>query len=46
MRLCEIKKELSCLSDYIFKCAATLIACGIDPAKSILFQQSKVVIKL
>jgi tryptophanyl-tRNA synthetase len=28
--------------DYIYKCAATLIACGIDPAKTILYQQSQV----
>ncbi|CAL7944108.1 unnamed protein product [Xylocopa violacea] len=30
------------LSDNIFKMTATLLACGIDPKKSILFQQSTV----
>jgi tryptophanyl-tRNA synthetase len=30
------------LNDYIYKCAATLIACGIDPDKTILYQQSDV----
>ena len=30
------------LTDNIFKMAACLLACGIDPNKSILFQQSKV----
>lgn len=29
-------------SDYIYKCAATLIACGIDPERTILFQQSNI----
>jgi tryptophanyl-tRNA synthetase len=30
------------ISDYIYKCAATLIACGIDPSRTILYQQSQV----
>ena len=29
-------------SDYIYKCAATLLACGIDPERTILYQQSQV----
>ena len=30
------------ISDYIYKCAAVLIACGIDPSRTILYQQSQV----
>lgn len=30
------------MKDNIFKVTATLLACGIDPQKSILFQQSDV----
>ncbi len=29
-------------SEYIFQCAATLIAAGIDPTQTILYQQSHV----
>ena len=34
------------LNDNIFKMAACLLACGVDPNKSLLFQQSKVLLCL
>jgi len=37
-----LPKESKILNDYIYKCAATLIACGLDPAKTLLYQQSQV----
>ncbi len=37
-----IPREAKPLNDYIYKCAATLIACGIDVNKTILYQQSQV----
>lgn len=30
------------LSDYVHKCVASLLACGINPDKTIIYQQSKV----
>lgn len=37
-----LPRDAAVLNDYILKCAATLIACGIDPARTILYQQSQV----
>jgi tryptophanyl-tRNA synthetase len=37
-----LPKEPKLLNDYIYKCAATLMSCGLDPAKTILYQQSQV----
>jgi len=37
-----LPKEPKLLNDYIYKCAATLMSCGLNPAKTILYQQSQV----
>ena len=37
-----LPKEPKLLNDYIYKCAATLMSCGLDPTKTILYQQSQV----
>jgi tryptophanyl-tRNA synthetase len=42
INFCFDIQEPKQLSKNIFECAATLLACGIDPEKSILFLQSTV----
>ncbi|CAF0758069.1 unnamed protein product [Brachionus calyciflorus] len=37
-----LPKDPRILNDYIYKCAATLVSCGIDPERNILYQQSQV----
>merc|ERR1712127_816370 len=37
-----VPRDALTLNDYTLKCAAILIACGIDPKETILYQQSQV----